>query len=78
MREQEKILHLRLLNIRNSSTKSLAAQQPPSSNNPKKEHPKKNGPKPTNGPKHFHSQNEKSIQQNDKANKNKWKNTDRH
>jgi len=61
IREQEKILHLGFLNLGNSSKKSLASQQQPSSNNPKKQHPKKNGPKPTKGPKHFPSQNEKSI-----------------
>ena len=42
------------------------------------QHRKKNGATPTKCPKDFQSQNEKSIQQNDKANKNKGKKTDRH
>ena len=37
---------------------------------------KRNGPKPNKGPKQFQPQNEKSFQQNDKANKNKGKKTD--
>ena len=73
IREQEKLLHLGLLNTGNSYKKVLATQQQPNSKNPKK-----NGPKPNKGPKQSQSQNEKSIQQNDKANKNKGKKTDRH
>ena len=69
IREQEKLLHLGLLNLGNSSKKALAAQQQPNSKNPKKSYPKKNGPKPNKGPKQFQSQNEKSFQQYDKANK---------
>jgi hypothetical protein len=72
IREQEKLLHLGLLNLGNSSKKALAAQQHPNSKNPKKSYPQKNGPKP------FQPQNERSFQQNDKPNKNKWKKTDRH
>jgi len=78
IREQKKLLHLVLLNLGNSFKKALAAQQQPNSKNPKKLYPKKNGPKPNKGPKRFHSQNEKTFQQNDKANKNKGKKTDRH
>eukprot|EP00253_Pinus_taeda_P021452 PITA_21452 len=77
LREQEKLLHLGLLNLGNSSKKALAAQQQPNLKNPKKSYPKKNGPKPNKGPKQTQSQNERSFQQNDKTNKNKWK-TDRH
>jgi len=69
IREQGKLLHLGLLNLGNFSKKALVAQQQPNSKNPKKQYPKKNGPKPNKGPKQFQSQNEKSIQQNDKANK---------
>jgi len=65
IREQEKHLHLGLLNTENSSKKVVAAQQQLSSKNPKKQHPKKNGPKPNKGLKQFQSQNEKSIQQNE-------------
>jgi len=50
IREQEKLLHLGLLNLGNSSKKVLAAQQQPNSKNPKKSYPKKNGPKPNKGP----------------------------
>ena len=78
IREQEKLLHLGLLNLGNSSKKALAAQQQPNSKNPKKSYPKKNGPKPNKGPKQTQPQNERSFQQNDKTNKNKWKKTDRH
>eukprot|EP00253_Pinus_taeda_P028506 PITA_28506 len=78
IREQEKLLHLGLLNFGNSSKKALAAQQQPNLKNPKKSYPKKNGPKPNKGPKQPQSQNERSFQQNDKTNKNKWKKTDRH
>ena len=78
IREQEKLLHLGLLNLGNSSKKALIAQQQPNSKNPKKSYPKKNGPKPNKGPKQFQPQNEKSFHQNDKANKNKGKKTDRH
>ena len=39
---------------------------------------KRNVRKPNKGPKQFQSQNEKSFQQNDKANKNKRKKIDRH
>eukprot|EP00253_Pinus_taeda_P026485 PITA_26485 len=78
IREQEKLLHLGLLNLGNSSKKALAAQQQPNLKNPKKSYPKKNGPKPNKGPKQTQSQNERSFQQNDKTNKNKWKKTDRH
>eukprot|EP00253_Pinus_taeda_P017505 PITA_17505 len=76
--EQEKLLHLGLLNLGNSSKKALATQQQPNLKNPKKSYPKKNGPKPNKGPKQTQSQNERSFQQNDKTNKNKWKKTDRH
>eukprot|EP00253_Pinus_taeda_P028641 PITA_28641 len=78
IREQEKLLHLGLLNLGNSSKKALVAQQQPNLKNPKKSYPKKNGPKPNKGPKQTQSQNERSFQQNDKTNKNKWKKTDRH
>ena len=78
IREQEKLLHLGLLNLGNSSKKALAAQQQPNLKNPKKSYPKKNGPKPNKGPKQTQPQNERSFQQNDKTNKNKWKKTDRH
>eukprot|EP00253_Pinus_taeda_P013591 PITA_13591 len=78
IREQEKLLHLGLLNLGNSSKKALAAQQQPNLKNPKKSYPKKNGLKPNKGPKQTQSQNERSFQQNDKTNKNKWKKTDRH
>eukprot|EP00253_Pinus_taeda_P009176 PITA_09176 len=78
IREQEKQLHLGLLHLGNSSKKALAAQQQPNLKNPKKSFPKKNGPKPNKGPKQTQSQNERSFQQNDKTNKNKWKKTDRH
>eukprot|EP00253_Pinus_taeda_P028662 PITA_28662 len=78
IREQEKLLYLGLLNFGKSSKKALVSQQQPNSKNPKKQYPKKNGPKPNKGPKQFQSQNEKSFQQNDKANKNKGKKTDRH
>jgi len=53
IREQEKLLHLGLLNLGNSSKKALATQQQPNSKNPKKQYPKKNGPKPNKGPKQF-------------------------
>eukprot|EP00253_Pinus_taeda_P028485 PITA_28485 len=76
--EQENLLHLGLLNLGNSSKKALTAQQQPNSKNPKKSYPKKNGPKPNKGPKQFQPQNEKSFHQNDKANKNKGKKSDRH
>ena len=78
IREQEKLLHLGLLNLGNSSKKALAAQQQPNLKNPKKSYPKKNAPKPNKGPKQTQPQNERSFQQNDKTNKNKWKKTDRH
>ncbi|WP_326498022.1 hypothetical protein, partial [Actinobacillus pleuropneumoniae] len=44
IREQEKLLHLGLLNLGNSSKKVLAAQQQPNSKNSKKLYPKRNGP----------------------------------
>ena len=63
IREQEKLLHLCLLNLGNSSKKALATHQQQNSKNPKKVYPKRNGPKPNEGPKQFQSQNEKSFQQ---------------
>ena len=70
IREQEKLLHLGLINTGNCSKKSLAAQQQPYQKNPKKQHPKKNGPKPNKGLKKFQLQTEKEIQQTNKENKN--------
>lgn len=55
----------------------MAAQQQPNSKNLKKQYPKKNVSKPNKGPKQFQPQNEKSFQQNDKANENKGKKTNR-
>eukprot|EP00253_Pinus_taeda_P027041 PITA_27041 len=78
IREQEKLLHLGLLNLGNSSKKALADQQQPNLKNPKKSYPKKNGPKPNKSPKQTQPQKKRSFQQNDKTNKNKWKKTDRH
>eukprot|EP00253_Pinus_taeda_P019127 PITA_19127 len=74
IREQEKLLHLGLINLGNSSKKALASQQQPNSKNPKNLYPKRSGPKRNKGPKQFQPQNEKSFQQN----KNKGKKTDRH
>ena len=59
IREQEKLLHLGIINTGNYSKKDLAAQQQPYPKNPKKKHPKKNGPKPNKGLKKFQPQNEK-------------------
>eukprot|EP00253_Pinus_taeda_P033909 PITA_33909 len=72
IREQKKLLHLGLLNLGNSSKKALATQKQPNSKDPKKKYPKKNGHE------QFQCQNEKSIQQNDKANNNKGRKTNRH
>ena len=53
IREQEKILHLGLINTINSSKKALATQQQPYQKNHKKQHPKNNCPKPNKGLKKF-------------------------
>ena len=51
IREQEKLLHLGILNLGNSSKEALATQHHPNSKNPKKKYPKNNGLKPNKGPK---------------------------
>ena len=78
IREQEKLLHLGLITAENSSKKALAAQQQPYQKNPKKKYPKKYGPEPNKGPKQFQPQTRKSNHQNNKANQNKGKKTERH
>ena len=61
IREQEKLLHLGLINIGNSFKKALAAQQQPCQKNPKKQHPKKNGPKPKKVLKQSQPQTKKKL-----------------
>lgn len=77
IREQEKLLHLGLINTASTSTKALVAQQPHGPKNPKnhkKQHPKKNIQN-NRGPKSFQPQN---TPQNDKNFKSKGKKPHRH
>ena len=53
VREQERLLHLRLVKTGNSSNKALVSQQSQGFKNQKKQYPKRNGPKPNNCNTHF-------------------------